>query len=1843
MQYVSIDQMGDVSSSGRAVYIASNCTIKNSTIRNSEQLAILIGPSVISPVIQNNKFQNNEIAINAYPGACSGISNNQNAKIILNGGSVASNVSWPYPGLNSFYLLTGQVHIQQNYTLSIGAGSLVDFGWQSGDLYVEGTLRAIGTEAAPILLTRQQDTTANVYYGRVYLSATSTNSILNFVRMDKLGTADGNAALVLESASFSIANITVSNALSTGVRCTNVGTSIISGSSFVHNKVGIHVVSGRPIFNRCNIYSNTDFGINNVSTAIVDTVDARNCYWGTPSGPYHPALNAFGTGNKVSDRVKINPYTQQPQNGQIRDIGVSALLTPITDCNHTIADSVRVQIRNYGNVSLSGFPVSYRIGTGPVITELVTDSPLLPGQTKAYTFIQRADLSALTSFTISAFTSLVSDTLRLNDTTRTGIQHLSAIGAPLNLTPFNQVVNVDAVAPFTWGAVDSATSYDLYIWKSTDTEPSQPIASNLAQISYTPTLDYGISYKWKVVARRISCRTESLIQTFTTRSLPDLVVEQINVPATATSETDLIINWKVTNQGAGSTLNQGWTDLVYLCDQPVLNAGYENYFIGSIPNLSALDAGQSYLATNLSFRIPQGALGTYYVIVRSNSYAYLKEVNGANNERVSQPITIALAPPADLQVTNVVVNPLNVFSEDSVSISYTVKNAGDGPTTNPFWYDYISISSHEPMNVSSDAYLFSTQRSQPLTANSEYTVNTKVKLPARISGTYYIHVLTDQYGQVYEYNKEENNSRNSLALNVIQRPTPNLTVSNLLVSTTAVSNNQPITIQWDTKNSGAFQAQPSWVEQVYVSADTTFSIYDDISILALTRSESIPSLGSSTTQQIGILPYNLAEGNYYLFVQTDVGNLVFENENENDNLSAPSAVIHVQNPDLSPVQLTTPANAISEQTITLQWRVKNIGQGSLYDRNWTDRVYLSANSTYEPGIDIVLASSTLNQLLSAGNEYTRQTTATIPVGVSGNYYLLLVSDADNNVLEKHEDNNSQAVPITITLAPWPDLQTTTIAVPATDTVGTALTLQYTIKNTGAGTIDQKNWFDYIYLSPTSIVNDATLIYVGNTFQSRSLASGQSFTQAASVALPADLLPGRYYVVIKTDFNNQIFESTGEANNTTVASTSTAISFLPAIDLAATTGTILSGSAIAGGTLTVQWTVKNNSSSSTITPYWYDGIYLSTNPILDASDVLLAPVYNDRPLAAGGTYTKTQTIVLPNEASGTLYLLVNVDKDNHNQDDHRENNVLPLNNGQSITVTVPPPADLVPLSLVSPTQGTLSQPINITFTVKNTGTSPTASSYWYDQVILATGTQPQAATDIVLGTFAHTSTLAPGASYVVTEQVFIPSNVLGNYVLLVKTDAYNNVYERNNEENNVAFANIFINPQLPSDLTVSHIDLPLTEQYAGSSATISWQLTNIGANPVNGYLREAVYLSKDAILDAGDILFGTVDKTTYLASQASETRSLEKPLANLAVGEYYVIVKTDILNNIIEQNEANNQTISTGKLIINVRELPLNVLTATTLGQDVTLYYRLVIPEGLAGETLSLTLKGDSLNNAINRLFIRKDSVPTANQYTYVGLAAFKANQQIIIPALQAGTYYLMALGTNTSSASQPITLLANIIPFRISTVDANKGGNTGLVTIKLTGAKFESGMTVTLIGSQTYTATNVYFSDPSKLFATFNLAGAVLGNYTVNVTKAGGVSAQLPNSFTIISGTPGGVDGALQLFTCTIQNIGFDENIDLVIVHPAVARRNAVFKMSVTYTNGGNVDIPAQSRIFLSLSGAPINFSPEFNKSLSELVLELTEKDGPPDILRAGSSGFITIYSKAIVTQPGPLLYTITQ
>jgi len=109
------------------------------------------------------------------------------------------------------------------------------------------------------------------------------------------------------------------------------------------------------------------------------------------------------------------------------DVGVSQILQPDSGVNLSTTLMVAVRINNYGTQPQSHFPVSYRVGSWPVVTEQVSIT-IPAGGHIVYTFNATANLSVVgINYLFAAWTGLVCDTIPQNDTAWKQVANLPAV------------------------------------------------------------------------------------------------------------------------------------------------------------------------------------------------------------------------------------------------------------------------------------------------------------------------------------------------------------------------------------------------------------------------------------------------------------------------------------------------------------------------------------------------------------------------------------------------------------------------------------------------------------------------------------------------------------------------------------------------------------------------------------------------------------------------------------------------------------------------------------------------------------------------------------------------------------------------------------------------------------------------------------------------------------------------------------------------------------------------------------------------------------------------------------------------------------------------------------------------------------------------------------------------------------------------------------------------------------------------------------------------------------------------------------------------------------------------
>lgn len=168
------------------------------------------------------------------------------------------------------------------------------------------------------------------------------------------------------------------------------------------------------------------------------------------------------------------------------------------------------------------------------------------------------------------------------------------------------------------------------------------------------------------------------------------------------------------------------------------------------------------------------------------------------------------------------------------------------------------------VTVASSAVSISNPDGTALTSTSVGTSGGGINIQLPTTGTYTILVDPDS------------TNTGSMTLTLAS---PDL-VPTALTAPATVTTQQQISVSWTVENQGTGPARPSWYDTVYLSTDTVCCGGD--TYLTQVYNQTAVAAGSTYNQTVSVTLPNVAAGNYYLIVQTDTFNQVYEADETNN-------------------------------------------------------------------------------------------------------------------------------------------------------------------------------------------------------------------------------------------------------------------------------------------------------------------------------------------------------------------------------------------------------------------------------------------------------------------------------------------------------------------------------------------------------------------------------------------------------------------------------------------------------------------------------------------------------------------------------------------------------------------------------------------------------------------------------------------------------------------------------------------------------------------------------------------------------------------------------------------------
>ncbi|MBK9937782.1 MAG: hypothetical protein IPP02_05205 [Chitinophagaceae bacterium] len=1116
-------------------------------------------------------------------------------------------------------------------------------------------------------------------------------------------------------------------------------------------------------------------------------------------------------------------------------------------------------------------------------------------------------------------------------------------GAVSNMLPANNAIDQQLPLTLSWIPGNNTVNYDLYLWDSAAAEPVTPYAANISDIQYIIPLNSGLpynkTYKWKVVAKNPCWQTVGPIQQFRLIPLPDLMVSDVQAPATATSGQTVSISWKVTNIGPGRTMTDDtWYDGVYFALDTVPNVSFQGspnwnpsswnsltangrpLLLGKKQRPSSLDSGQFYTNT-LDFTLPlQYSFPVYVYVITDNQHPNWKilQVSVANDTgRKQNPMLITLAPTPDLRVDSVFA-PASVFSGSTINLTYKVKNYGVLTPAGSNWTDSIFISQNPLFDRNSaipltlpkfnDSYYpnalkANVSNNTQLLPDSFVTKNVQVVIPNYIFGTWFIYVKANA-GTTAPFLYEgalSNNNLGQVQLQVYLTPTPKLVVDTITLPITSASTTQPVGANWSIKNEG-------FRDNIEKNRGHYFT-YSQC-IVPCPPGTSSPPGSVARCYAPSIIADSILFGSSYW---------------------------------LDRVYLSTDSNGLNIANATL---VKEITHGiqnsGLYSDKYPSFVNCPADFTNINPQVINGRNININNVIQPGAAFAKAENFTIPSNMQpGNYYVYVYTNPTKTVFEYPgtPQIKRSSLPITVQR---PDAVVSAISLPSNTIGGTTVTINYSVLNNGPGAVFNHARKDRLYISNFSNFDGSAQLISTNTF-TESLPVGTAVPHIFTYFIPPATTGAKYFYV-QTNYDS-LFRETNATNNLSVSAMTTVSAAVPA-DL------VVSNIQMPDTTFTIfirylTYTVTNNGTGTTAGT-WTDSVFFSCSPSFNvATNNYMAKKLQTRAIPPGGSYTDTIMFTIPKmsyelnscfpqtaQQSAYFYIKTNAGLTIY-EGSSTNNNVT----GSGSRPFTNPLVDHIVTSVSAPDTTTVGFAFPVSWQVKNIGYNPNNNYYggWVDAIYFSADSIADG-TDVMAGDYLKYPRLNRGQESPDSKSPYTPVLLTGNYYVYVKTNNRNSITAEKVLSNNVNFIRNesgaakkihVIRPEL-ADLIDTIISAPASVAI-GQPITVVYKITNNGTGTTypGANLQNQLRLSDDFFANPndGDRLLATRNRPGVLTPGQFyyDTVTVTIP-GNTIPGNYVLISRANSNNALVESNTTNNLGFS----LLNVFTPPITDLTVSNV-------------------------------------------------------------------------------------------------------------------------------------------------------------------------------------------------------------------------------------------------------------------------------------------------------------------------
>ncbi len=330
-----------------------------------------------------------------------------------------------------------------------------------------------------------------------------------------------------------------------------------------------------------------------------------------------------------------------------------------------------------------------------------------------------------------------------------------------------------------------------------------------------------------------------------------------------------------------------------------------------------------------------------------------------------------------------------------------------------------------------------------------------------------------------------------------------------------------------------------------------------------------------------------------------------------------------------------PDTLISGQSVSVTYTITNHAAFQTYYPAWTERYYFSTDSVFQPQSDMLIgqfAYSGGRIQANADTPWTGQ--LLIPDGITGDYYLMIETDAEDINEDADRANNAntvrvagEAIRIHIKLALYPDLQTTIFTYPVEIISGQYFNIVKTVTNDGPGAASPR--VDKIFVSTDNTIGTGDHTLAASS--KYTLAADSTQTDTLAVFIPASY-SGNYYLLCSIDHGNLVYEHNAEHNNLLIA---TIIATPPPPADLTVRNVIVQDSVIAGDSTVISWETKNQGANPA-NGVFREIVYFSQDTSWQVTDEVIGIWDGNVALSPGALTMNTLTLPVNNVTNGDYH-------------------------------------------------------------------------------------------------------------------------------------------------------------------------------------------------------------------------------------------------------------------------------------------------------------------------------------------------------------------------------------------------------------------------------------------------------------------------------------------------------------------------------------------------------------------------------------------------------------------------------